>query len=494
MTIKSNPLCYRLDYSFTIFYCLRQFGIYMLFKKRSQLYLLTVTLVINTPALAQNIYTAGYLPHYRVNSAYLNGPFTDQVQLLDEITYFGEFRFRPDGTIAVGNNGAGGTGGATVLNMPNVNDSSTWSLNLSDSRVSRMVDAYDKAASVSTKATTTFTIGGWENSTNFHVFTDGTGAGSKAAFAAQQVRKILDLSAGKLTGIDLDWEDGCSVANCPNMQANAASYANLTAAIRGILAPAETQTAFIQDFRYASGAAIIDNVDVLRLATYDAPHADPSGNHTSLVAAQNIVNGWASRGFDKSKLGVGVGYFARPLANPFSGSDTYAVRDAVHRNNTGQWLDDSDITYQGWGFDGPGSIQEKADFIRQDSLHTLFGWDLGQDNFSTQLDSLGRSHYLALTQAIHDAAAAELLPGDFDGNGNVDADDLAQWQGDLGNSANSDADQDDDSDGADFLIWQRNYNLVSAQGAINSVPEPTSTMLIAMCLVSCLARRRWIGC
>jgi len=454
-----------------------------------------VALLIASPTLAQDIHTAGYLPHWRVNGSYLNGSFTDQAQLLSEITYFGEFRFRPDGTIAVGNNGAGGTGGSSVLNMPNVNDPGTWSLNLGDSRISRMIDTYNKVASVSPSTTTTFTIGGWENSTNFHVFTDGTGSGSKAAFAAQQVRKILDLSGGKLSGIDLDWEDGCSIANCPIMQDNTGSYGNLTTAIRAVLGTGEFQTAFIQDFRYSSGNAIIANLDALRLATYDAPHADPTGNHTSLVAAQTIVNGWANQGFDKSKLGIGVGFFARPLVNPFSGSDTYAVRDVVHKNNTGQWLADEATTYQGWGFDGPGSIEDKAEFIRQDNLHTLFGWDLGQDNFSTQLDSLGRSHYLALTQALHDAAAfVEPIPGDFDGNGVVNGADLTQWESDYGVNGNSDADSDGDSDGFDLLIWQQ--NLASAGGlatTVASVPEPGSLALVVLGLANCCVGRRRLG-
>lgn len=305
------------------------------------------------------------------------------------------------------------------------------------------------------------------------------------------MRKIFDLSGGKLAGIDLDWEDGCSLANCPNMQSNAGSYGNLTTAIRNILNPGEAQTAFIQDFRYASGNAIIDNLDALRLGTYDAPHADPSGNHTSLVAAQNIVTGWMNQGFDSSKLGVGVGYFARPLANPFSNSDTYGIRDAVHRNNTGQWLDDETITYQGWGFDGPGSIQDKADLIRSNGLHTLYGWELGQDNFSTQLDNLGRTHYLALTQAIHDATAVvDPIPGDFDGDGMVDADDLAQWEGDYGISANSDADGDGDTDGADSLIWQQNLTPVGGLAEVNSIPEPSSTILLIFGLASRAVSRR----
>lgn len=451
-----------------------------------------IALLTASPAAAQKVPTAGYLPHWELGGSYFDNQFEDQAQLLDNITYFGEFRFRPDGTIAVGNNGAGGTGGSSILNMPNVNDPSTWTLNLIDSRISAMVNTYDKVASVSPSTRTTFTIGGWENSTNFHVFTDGTGAGSKAAFAAQQVRKILDLSGGKLSGVDLDWEDGCSIANCPLMESNSGSYGNLTAAIRNILQSDETQTAFIQDFRFNAGAAIINNLDSLRLATYDAPHADSSGHHTSLTAAVTIANRWINHpnSYDKSKLSIGSGFFGRTLSNPFGGpSSTFSSLDSSHRASTGEWLADSLTVYLGQGFDGPDSIAAKIDFIRQEGLNEIFGWELHNDNLSTTLDSLGRSHYLALTQAMHDAAAA--VAGDFDGNGEVEGADLAQWEGDYGVNGNSDANGDGNSDGFDFLIWQQNLTSTGGLAApVASVPEPVTLALVVLGLANSRIGRR----
>ena len=448
-----------------------------------------VALLMASPSVAQKVHTAGYLPHWEMGSGYLNGSFEDQAQLLDEITYFGEFRFRPDGTIAVGNNGAGGTGGSAILNMPNVSDRSTWTLNTSDSRISRMADVYNKVASVSPSSRTTFTIGGWENSTNFHVFTDGTGAGSKAAFAAQQVRKLMDLSGGKLSGVDLDWEDGCSIANCPLMESNSGSYGNLTTAIRNVLQAGETQTVFIQDFRFNAGAAVINNIDSLRLATYDAPHADSSGHHTSLTAAVTIANRWINHpnGYDKSKLSIGSGFYGRTLTNPFGGpSSTFSSLDNSHRASTGEWLADTDTVYLGQGFDGPDSIEAKIDFIRENGLNEIYAWELANDNRSTIEDSQGRSHYLTLTQAMHDAAAfVEPISGDFDDNGMVDGADLAQWEGDYGVNGNSDANGDGDSDGFDFLIWQQ--NLTSAGGLaapVALVPEPGSLALVVLGLAN----------
>ena len=61
--------------------------------------------------------------------------------------------------------------------------------------------------------------------------------------------------------------------------------------------------------------------------------------------------------------------------------------------------------------------------------------------------------------------------GDFDGDGDVDGDDEAKWEGDYALNDGSDADDDGDSDGVDFLIWQRNYGFGTLAGT-TAVPEP----------------------
>ncbi|MBA3484781.1 MAG: autotransporter-associated beta strand repeat-containing protein [Pirellulales bacterium] len=87
---------------------------------------------------------------------------------------------------------------------------------------------------------------------------------------------------------------------------------------------------------------------------------------------------------------------------------------------------------------------------------------------------------------------ANTQPGDFNGDGLVDGDDLAQWQGDFGANADSDADNDGDSDGADFLSWQRQAgNGAPATAAADAIPEPGALALVSM--VGCglaLVRRR----
>jgi len=67
------------------------------------------------------------------------------------------------------------------------------------------------------------------------------------------------------------------------------------------------------------------------------------------------------------------------------------------------------------------------------------------------------------------------VAGDFDGDGDVDGQDLAKWEGDFGGMG-SDADGDGDSDGVDFLLWQQHF----ASGAATSlaVPEPATLLLL----------------
>ncbi|MCG8450092.1 MAG: matrixin family metalloprotease [Pirellulales bacterium] len=80
-----------------------------------------------------------------------------------------------------------------------------------------------------------------------------------------------------------------------------------------------------------------------------------------------------------------------------------------------------------------------------------------------------------------------LLSADFDEDGDVDADDLADWRSGFGKTGNAthadgDANGDRNVDGSDFLTWQRQYGATaaSAAAAAVSVPEPSAFLLLAM--------------
>jgi hypothetical protein len=92
--------------------------------------------------------------------------------------------------------------------------------------------------------------------------------------------------------------------------------------------------------------------------------------------------------------------------------------------------------------------------------------------------------YAMFTTPVGEAhiAASYALPAsaDFNGDGLVNADDLAQWTGDFGENPTSDADGDGDSDGEDFLQWQRQLGGTPATTATLAVPEPATSMLLAL--------------
>jgi prepilin-type N-terminal cleavage/methylation domain-containing protein/prepilin-type processing-associated H-X9-DG protein len=97
--------------------------------------------------------------------------------------------------------------------------------------------------------------------------------------------------------------------------------------------------------------------------------------------------------------------------------------------------------------------------------------------------------------SFHASIVGGALPGDFNGDQSVNGGDLLMWRGAFGLSAAADADVDGDSDGADFLIWQRHEAASVAVGV--ATPEPASGGLVVESL-ACLAlvrvrRHRGVG-
>jgi hypothetical protein len=71
-----------------------------------------------------------------------------------------------------------------------------------------------------------------------------------------------------------------------------------------------------------------------------------------------------------------------------------------------------------------------------------------------------------------------IYSADFDGDGDVDADDLTVWNTSEGVDDGADADGDGDSDGADFLAWQLQLGSVPATPTAGGVPEPQGALLL----------------
>jgi hypothetical protein len=97
----------------------------------------------------------------------------------------------------------------------------------------------------------------------------------------------------------------------------------------------------------------------------------------------------------------------------------------------------------------------------------------------------GVTYQLSHAKGVTDHELVLALAGDFDGDGTVDAADLALWdQGFSEASPLGDADGDLDTDGADLLVWHqqlgRSVTPPLAVSASAVVPEPASTALLLL--------------
>jgi hypothetical protein len=87
------------------------------------------------------------------------------------------------------------------------------------------------------------------------------------------------------------------------------------------------------------------------------------------------------------------------------------------------------------------------------------------------------------------------IPGDFDGDQDVDGDDLTIWTAYFGSTAagplSGDADGDADVDGNDFLVWQQSISTAQENVAGAAIPEPPAlSMALATLLLRAASRGR----
>jgi hypothetical protein len=98
---------------------------------------------------------------------------------------------------------------------------------------------------------------------------------------------------------------------------------------------------------------------------------------------------------------------------------------------------------------------------------------------------------------ISEAVKLPPPPGDFDGNGQVNATDLSRWKTGFGTSDIAtylvgDADGDKDVDGSDFLAWQQQLgtNIAGELTSVTPTPEPESLLMALAGGLAMFARRR----
>ncbi len=129
-----------------------------------------------------------------------------------------------------------------------------------------------------------------------------------------------------------------------------------------------------------------------------------------------------------------------------------------------------------------------GNFIIQ-SRELLAVFSGSDDAFGNDFELRDSDFYFAWVDFANPLSLAT-TPGDFDGDGDVDGDDLADWQDSFGVDDGADADSDGDSDGADFLVWQQNLGTGLPGGPAAVVPEPGSFAMIFLAAAALAAAKR----
>lgn len=147
----------------------------------------------------------------------------------------------------------------------------------------------------------------------------------------------------------------------------------------------------------------------------------------------------------------------------------------------GKTFDDGMLLLNATGPDG--SFDNTMAYERSGNDFLILGLDMitsEEAGLGQLVDLEGTSFSFAFVDFVDDLVAPVTLTADFDGDGDVDADDLVQWQSDNGVNGNSDADFDGDTDGADFLAWQRQFASTTGANAATTVPEPSLVTLLVI--------------
>ena len=241
---------------------------------------------------------------------------------------------------------------------------------------------------------------------------------------------------------------------------NGSTYSQWTNVITDIQSNESANTGLLPDFIKLVGAS---------------RDPQPAPN---LLEGANDGNYWYNAGRDPWRLGVDAILNDDPvtLAQVQKLSDWARISSNGNPNNIrgGYKLDGTALnSWQDIFFIAPLAVAAMTGegAVDQQWLNSLYSRVYQSHNTGDYYgDAVTLQSLLAVTGNFWDPMAvlqSPQVPGDFDEDGDVDADDLSRWRSSFG--ANN------HSDGKDFLLWQRSFQPASAASA---VPEPAFATLL----------------
>lgn len=430
-------------------------------------YVLALQLFCAKDSLAVDL--IGYVPHYRINSNYLNNVLPEQLSLLDEVRYFG---------LSV--DGAGGItsqSGSVASQKSNI------------AAIKSLIDGLPEGQ----RPRLNITLGGAGVDS---VFSSVANNSTNRTVLAQNIAALLDETGA--TSVDIDWEHPDAGAE------RTTHYPALLKRIKQEVGPNHRVYATVDPTVMIPSSVFDgpDGIDGISLMTYDLGWwgNDPSnpfnGEHSLNAYVEDSVAAWTDPSSANSqrpyvwsnaawgnnspeeKLGIGLPFYGRNIAN--GAAYTYSEIFAQ-----GTPTGDGYFTLGGQSVWIPdqAAIEDRVQLAHDLGLQHIIIWELAQDVAPSNSDSM-------LGIAANKLASLITVPGDFNNDGEIDGDDLLQWQDDYTINSESDSDGDGDTDGRDLLIWQRNIT-VPGLAAI-AVPEPCCCLLAASIVAAVIASPRSI--
>lgn len=238
-----------------------------------------------------------------------------------------------------------------------------------------------------------FTIGGASYSANF----DPAITYHLSSFVSNIVAKMKECG---FDGVDIDWEYPND-----NNQGQATKFKNFIAALRtaidndpqtvgkkiSIDVPTQWLDALWGEEPFEVGSSVYTNADYINVMNYDDYKTASKPNHSGWVKMHENMSFWKER-VPSSKLVLGVPFYGRPNDNS-ENTMYYSSMWPAH---------DSIDVYNGYYYNGPEMMYDKALYARTSGFHGVMYWAMnsggtGMDKSASSSNSLLYQIHKALT-------------------------------------------------------------------------------------------------